>query len=271
MSGNELPDDQFIEPESHDVVQYNEHSDEGSDLATETQSETKKSHVEFSEEQQEIFNKAIGKKTFEMREAERRLESERSERLRIEAELARYRAPVLEVPPMPDPYSDNYEEQVRARDAAIALRAAHNAQQEQIKQAQLAQQHQEAFRKQQELEESVTTYKSNAVKLGIKQDDLMQAAQAVANYGINEDLAMAIIGDEHGALITTYLASNVSDLDRLVRMTPYQAGMYIANEIKPKAVARKPKTSNAPEPVPRVSGNGAPESKSPLLKGVTYR
>lgn len=268
MSGNELPDNEVIELETPEIEQDIETGAESSELATETQTEHKKP-VEFTPEQQEIFNKAIGKKTFEMREAERKLEAERAERMRMEAELAKFKAPVVEVPPMPDPYSDNYEEKVRQRDEAIALRAAYNAQQEQYKQAQAYQQQQEAIRRQQELEESVTAYKANAVKLGVKQEELAQAAQTVANYGINEDLALAIIGDEHGALITTYLANNMTDLDKVVRMSPIQAAMYIANEIKPKAIARKPKISSAPEPAEKITGNGV--NRSSLPKGYSIK
>lgn len=270
MSGNELQDENIIESTNQDVEQDIEHGEVDSDLATEKQ-EVKKPHVEFNQEQQEVFNKAIAKKTFELRETERRLEAERQERERYALELEKYRAPVLDIPPMPDPYEDGYEQKVRARDQAIALKAAHDAQNYQRQQAQQAQEQEANYRRQQELERSVSEYKSNALKFGVKQDELTQAAQTVANYGINEDLAMAIIQDEQGALITTYLADNIEDLDKVVRMTPIQAAMYIASVVKPKAQARKPKVSNAPEPTLAVRGNGAPESKSPLLKGVTYR
>lgn len=270
MSGNELQDENIIESTNQDVEQDIEHGEVDSDLATEKQ-EVKKPHVEFNQEQQEVFNKAIAKKTFELRETERRLEAERQERERYALELEKYRAPVLDIPPMPDPYEDGYEQKVRARDQAIALKAAHDAQNYQRQQAQQAQEQEANYRRQQELERSDSVYKSNALKFGVKQDELTQAAQTVANYGINEDLAMAIIQDEQGALITTYLADNIEDLDKVVRMTPIQAAMYIASVVKPKAQARKPKVSNAPEPTLAVRGNGAPESKSPLLKGVTYR
>lgn len=270
MSGNELQDDNIIESTNQDVEQDIEHGEVDSDLATEKQ-EVKKPHVEFNQEQQEVFNKAIAKKTFELRETERRLEAERHERERYALELEKYRAPVLDIPPMPDPYEDGYEQKVRARDQAIALKAAHDAQNYQRQQAQQAQEQEASYRRQQDLERSVSEYKSNALKFGVKQEELTQAAQTVANYGINEDLAMAIIQDEQGALITTYLADNIEDLDKVVRMTPIQAAMYIASVVKPKAQARKPKVSSAPEPTLAVRGNGAPESKSPLLKGVTYR
>lgn len=270
MSGNELQDENIIESTVQDVEQDIEHSEVGSDLATEKQ-EVKKPHVEFNQEQQEVFNKAIARKTFELRETERRLDAERQERERYALELERLRAPVLDIPPMPDPYEDGYEQKVKYRDQAIALKAAHDAQNYQRQQAQQAQEQEANYRRQQDLEKSVSEYKSNALKFGVKQEELTQAAQTVANYGINEDLAMAIIGDEQGALITTYLADNIEDLDKVVRMTPIQAAMYIASVVKPKAQARKPKVSSAPEPTLAVRGNGAPESKSPLLKGVIYR
>jgi hypothetical protein len=269
MSGNELQDENIIELDSQDDVQDVEHSEESSDLATETQQEVKKPHVEFSQEQQEVFNKAIAKKTFELRETERRLDAERQERERYAQELEKLRAPVAEIPPMPDPYEDGYEQKVRARDQAIALYAAHQSQNYQHQQAQLARQQEAEYRRQEQVAESVNVYKSNAAKLGIKQEELTQAAQTVANYGINEDLAMAIINDDQGALITTYLADNIEDLDKVVRMTPIQAAMYIASVVKPKAQARKQKISSAPEPTTALRGNGA--ERSSLPKGYSIK
>lgn len=270
MSGNELPDENIIELETPEIDSEVDEGVEGSELATETQTEGEESRVEFNQKQQEKIDKLIAKKTWEKRETERQLEAERQEKQRLEAELAKFKAPAIEVPPMPDdPFAEDYQVRLTHWQQAVQLKAAHDARQEQIKQAQALQQQQEANRRQQEIEQNVANYKANATKLGVKQEELVMAAQTVANYGINEDLALAIIGDDHGALITTYLANNIDDLDRVVRMSPIQAAMFIANEIKPKAVARKPKVSSAPDPTPRITGNGA-ERENPLLKGATF-
>jgi hypothetical protein len=269
MSGNELQDENIIELDSQDVGQDVEHGEESSDLATETQQEVKKPHVEFSQEQQEVFNKAIAKKTFELRETERRLEAERQERERYALELEKLRAPVAEIPPMPDPYEEGYEQKVRLRDQALALYAVHQNQIQQNQQAQLAREQEAERRKQEHLVESVNAFRASAAKLGVKQEELTMATQTVANYGINDDLAMAIVNDEHGVLITTYLAQNIEDLDKVVRMTPIQAAMYIASVVKPKAQARKQKISSAPEPTTALRGNGA--ERSSLPKGYSIK
>ena len=157
MSGNELQDENIIESTNQDVEQDIERGEVDSDLATEKQ-EVKKPHVEFNQEQQEVFNKAIAKKTFELRETERRLEAERQERERYALELEKYRAPVLEIPPRPDPYEEDFEQKMRARDQAIALKAAYDSQNLQRQQAQQAQEQEANYRKQQELERSVSEW-----------------------------------------------------------------------------------------------------------------
>ena len=273
MSGLESQDNQeleAVETIQDEVNQEIEQSEDSSGMTTETDKEGKKPDIVFNPDQQKVFDKAMHERTFRLREAERKLEAERQERIRYEQELERLKAPAIEVPPMPDdPFAEDYQVRLTNWQQAVQLKAAHDARQEQIKQAQALQQQQEANRRQQEIEQNVANYKANATKLGVKQEELVMAAQTVANYGINEDLVLAIIGDDHGALITTYLANNIDDLDRVVRMSPIQAAMFIANEIKPKAVARKPKVSSAPEPTPRITGNGA-ERENPLLKGATF-
>lgn len=273
MSGNEPQDefqDEIIETIENVDAQETEHTDDSSGMATETGKDGKKPTVTpFLPDQQAIFDKAMHERTFRLREVERQLEAERQERERVAKELEKLRAPVAEIPPMPDPYEDGYEQKVRARDQAIALRAAHESQNYQQQQAQLARQQEAERRQQEQIAESVTAYKANATKLGIKQEELTQAAQTVANYGINEDLAMAIINDDQGALITTYLAENIDDLDKVVRMTPIRAAMYIASVVKPKAQARKQKISSAPEPTTALRGNGA--ERSSLPKGYSIK
>lgn len=273
MSGNELQDENIIESTNQDVEQDIEHGEVDSDLATEKQ-EVKKPHVEFNQEQQEVFNKAIAKKTFELRETERRLEAERQERERYALELEKYRAPVLDIPPMPDPYEDGYEQKVRARDQAIALKAAHDAQNYQRQQAQQAQEQEAEQRKQNELAKKAEAFAKSAEKFGVKNDELYSAINIIGSYRLGDQFADMLLSDDQGALISTYLANNFDELEAIAelnRTSPYSVGMYIERVIKPKAQARKPKVSNAPEPTLAVRGNGAPESKSPLLKGVTYR
>lgn len=272
MSGNELQDENIIESTVQDVEQDIEHSEVDSDLATEKQ-EVKKPHVEFNQEQQEVFNKAIAKKTFELRETERRLDAERQERERYALELERLRAPVLDIP-MPDPYEDGYEQKVKYRDQAIALKAAHDAQNYQRQQAQQAQEQEAERQKQDELAKKAENFTKNAEKFGVKNDELYNAINVIGSYRLGDQFADMLLSDDQGALISTYLASNFEELETIAelnRTSPYSVGMYIERVVKPKAQARKPKVSSAPEPTLAVRGNGAPESKSPLLKGVIYR
>jgi hypothetical protein len=226
--------------------------------------------VEFSEEQQRVFNETIGKKTAKMREAERAAEQERQRREQLEQELNQLKAPRRpEIPPAPDPYDDDYEQQLAARDEALLKRAQFDAmEQARQQQAQYAQQQaqQEA---EQKLNTTVKTYAERAGKLGIKPEDLQRAGSYVGQVGLDDSVARYILNDEQGPSITVYLASNPLELDAIRQMDPMQAAVHIATTVRDRAASSRPKPSLAPDPVESVSGSGLPEGQRGP-KGATF-
>ena len=272
---SELQPDSGLEIEFDDtevVEQQAETEGPNEDAESATANTDESRAVEFTEEQQRVFNEAIGKKTWKLREAERE-----KERLAKELEEVRKRLPTESrpvVPEIPDPYTltdEQYRHKQAERDKALRDAAAFDARQqalqEQARQLQYAQEQQ----RQREVEEVVQTYTQRATQLGVKSEELQQAAQVVGAFGLgcNDPLTQFILADEHGPLITKYLAKNPLELEQLVSMPVTQAAVRIATSIKQKAAALKPKVNTAPDPVdtPRSTGTGQ-KTRGPI--GATF-
>lgn len=271
MSGTELQDDNIvIEPDSEVDLGQNETEPVG-DLAPPAQ-DTEHKKVEFTAEQQEILDREIGKKTFKLREEQRKREELERKLAAIESQkVQQEQAP--DVPDVPDQWDEHYEQKLRQREEALTKRGEWNA-----RQAYAAKQAQEAEQlrlqaKQQQLASDVEEYKKRAVQNGLSSDELAQAGQAVGAYIYSEDLAQAIVKDERGPLITKYLADHINELEhvsQLSQVSALAAAMYIAENIKPKLSAMKPKTTQAPEPVDVIRGAGAAKKDRYHIDGATF-
>ena len=210
---------------------------------------------------------AIRDAAFKAREAKREAAEIRAKNEELERKLQAYEAPVRpDIPPPPDMYDDGYAQKVAHRDALIAQAARWDAQQSYV-QHQAQQAAQERWQAEQDkLRATVTAYSGTADKLGITAAELQQAGQAVAQFGINDDLAQHILTDDHGPSITVYLSKNPLEMDKISLMSPIKAAAYIEANIKPKAV--KPPPQLAPEPIPSLKGSGVAE-KDAWMEGVT--
>lgn len=220
--------------------------------------------VQFTPEQQAIFDKAIGEKVFKAREEERKRHEAERRIQELQAKLPQDLRP--DIPPPPDAWDDDYEDKISQRDEAIKKAAEYDARKlvEQQYQQQEQQRIQQA--KQQELMTQVQAYSERAKSFGIDEVSLRDAGQRVAQYGISDDVASFILNDEEGPLITDYLAKNPLELERVRSMSPVQAGIYIATTVKPKT-ARTP--TKAPPPADVVDGKSAPaRERGP--KGATF-
>ena len=223
---------------------------------------------------QDAINKVINKKHFEKKEAERKEAAERQRADDLEKQLNEMRqsqAPKT-VPDVPDPYSDTYEDDLAARDRALIAKAQNDAYQAQITQQTNQRQQEEFQQKQEHIRKQAKTYTENAVKQGITEDELRVAGNTVAQYGVSDELTMALLGDKDGASITRYLASNLGEIDTLSTMTGYQAAVYINENVRDKASALKPKTSNTPQPPTEIAGGGIDKDagKYHLIGGATF-
>lgn len=257
-------------PETEGQDEPEETPEPDAESATDSGNSAHEKPVEFTEEQQKVFNDAVGKKVFKLREKEREAEALRKRLEELEARIPQQGRP--SVPEAPDPFalSDvEYRQRLVQRDQAIREAAAWEAQQQallwQRQQAELEQQR----RQQERQQEEVKAYAERANKLGVAAAELQEAGTLVAGYGIDPALVEMILADDHGPLLTKYLAKNQLELERLVQMPVTMAAVRLATDLKAKAVAMKPKVTKAPDPLnqPRNSGI-SPQPKGP--KGATF-
>ena len=241
-------------------------NNQGSDLAPDT-GDNQEQKVEFNEQQQQVLNDLAAKKTHKIREAERKAEDLQRQLEETRAKLPQEERPTI--PDYPDSFDDAFEDKLAERDEALRNAAAFDARQEALKQQQELKQQQAQLEQQQTLQQTVQGYSERAVKLGVSESELQMAGQAVANFGISDDVTHFILGDEQGPLITTYLAKNPNELDSLRGMNPMQAAVHIATNVKTKATAAKG-TSKAPPPADTLGNGGAPQSKDKWLEGGKF-
>lgn len=248
---------------------------EGAELATAGPEEAEKTTDDGNHEDGDSVQRAINKQHRKFREEERK-------RLALEKELAELKAAAskansntvddVDIPPLPDAWDDDYDSKMKERDDAIMRKAqAEYLRQQAEDKAFLAQQEME-LRQQQERSKKIESYAERAKSQGIKEADLIVAANRVADSGVSPDIAEFLLTDKDGPAITAYLADdrNVMELYELASMNPVSAGIKL-NEIRAKASVMKQKASSAPTPPEMVGGRGGlPDSVSPLIKDASF-
>ena len=223
--------------------------------------------VTFSEDQQKIFDDAIAKKVGKMREAERA-----SEKLQLELEEARKEIPKPvrpDVPANPDPYDDNYDAKMEARDNSIREAAAFDA----VTEANVRRQQEEEATRVADLQkaaaEIIDGYADRAKKLNIIPADLQAAANVVGQEGLTDQVVGYILELDQGPAVTMYLSKNPQVLNDLKQMSPNAAVVHIATEIKASAMAEQGKEPPPPAPTETLRGAGIPEGERGP-PGATY-
>jgi hypothetical protein len=265
---SELQESNGITYQEDEVIE-NDAVVQESELATDTE-ETKpepQGSVDGIEiEGPDGFKKAIDKQHKKFREQERRAND-------LEQRLKDFesRQPALEdvvVPPIPDSWDENYEAKIRLRDEAFRKQAQNeygNAQRKE-QQANTERESQRAeYDRAQALQKQFAV---NTEKLGLKEDELMAAQNAVVEYGVTPELANALLEDADGPLMVQYLAANPLDLYDITQASPLKSGLLLA-QVKIKAASLRKKVSSAPDPANSSSGR-AVGKKDRGPKGATY-
>jgi hypothetical protein len=267
MEQEDIVDEAEIELE--DVETEGQETDSDSSPDTE-EAQEKQTKPVFDDRQQEAFDKAIAEKVFKLREKEREAEELKQRLSSLEQQMPKQERP--NVPKEPDPYAlsdQEYQQQLRMRDEAIARQAAFDAQQRFQQQEAERLQQEQAMKQQEALNEKVSTYSQRAVQLGITNEELQAAGNSVAAFGISDDVVNYILEDDLGPAITKYLSQNVTELDTIRSMSPAQAAVRIATHVREKAAALKPKVNAAPDPVNQPAKAGvAPKARGP--KGAMF-
>lgn len=223
----------------------------GSELAT----DSGENHEEIN---QEKINQAINKQHAKYREEERKRKEAETRAQELEEKLKSIEAdkPAPVVPPIPDPYDDEFEAKVKARDDALLAKAKYDAEQALKAEAEQRKQKEAEETKQAEIKKQIEGYNKRTSELGLKTEDVNKAGQVLVDYGINPELAMFILQDEDGPLITKHLAANPVELSEIIAMSPINAAVKINSVIRTKAASLKPKQTNAPDPTVKLRNQG---------------
>lgn len=204
--------------------------------------------VEFTPEQQEVFNEVINKKVAKQREAEREAQEARERLKALEEELrARQQPQRPTVPPKPDnPYDDDYEVQMSRWAESLAAQQAYDRQME-AEERRIAEQQQRAYMEQQQAAQRKNAeYFNRGDKLGISQLELSQASQQINTFNLHHDVVDHLLDDAKGPEIALYLSKNLEDLQAVANMTPTKAAVYLETVVKPKARREPPKVVTPP-------------------------
>ena len=252
-----------------------EKPDNGAELATASESEHSTNTEPVDEVESELAKKQayINTQYGEKKQLERELEAERARVAEFEQKQREIEAAkVGNIPPMPDAFDDDYEEKVKARDEALLAQANFNAQQSLYAQQQEAIKLQQQQAAQAEAMQLQNDFVSKAKAAGASDQEFDNIVNTLNVGGMTPQGANAIMSlGEDGYFVAKHLAANAMEASEFNSLSPIQQGMKLV-ELKQKASALKPKTSNAPEPATNLQGNGVdPEmGKYPLIKGAKF-
>lgn len=253
--------------ETEETTEATETQESGADLAPATGENQPK-----NENDSDGVQKAINKQHAKYREEERKriqIEKEAKE-LREKLEAIEAERGEIIIPAIPDPFDDDFEEKVRAREEAIAKKAAQDAQKNWAVEQQQKQQEAAAQAERERLDEAVANFGKRSIQLGIDPAEMRQAEQTVLDYGVPGEIIDFLLQDSDGPLITQYLAKNPLELDELRSMAPMQAAIKINSGIREAASTLKPQATAAPDPAETLTGRGAGEPESPHIAGATF-
>jgi hypothetical protein len=231
----------------------------GSALATDSEPEHEpKPEVDEAAKAKEATQKVINEKHFQAKQAERERDEARARLAEFEAKQREAEAAQAgEIPPIPDPYDDDFAAKLAARDEAIARKANFDAnqrtwqEQQQLQRQEL--ERQQALKNQQ----TIAEHRARAAALQISDIEISQAENVVLNYGLAPECLQEILRDQNSPVVIKHLAANPHEGVELASMSanPYQAAQYLAT-IKAKAEALKPRQSNTPQPSTDIKGAG---------------
>ena len=207
-------------------------------------------HEEKSNGVQQRINSLTAEKYQAKREAE-----ELKKQLAEAQQKAEAPQPVsVEAPKLPD---DPYDDQAMRQYHASMVEYSSKVAQEQARAVYESQQREsEQQKQQQKQQQQLQAYAQNAQRDGVDLQKLQAAEQVLANNGISAELGGFLLEDPNGAKVALHIADNPALMHELLSMSPMQAAVKIANEVKPQALSTTPTLTQAPQPIEEVRGGG---------------
>lgn len=235
-----------------------EKSEEGD--KDEGEQEEKPKRPEFTPEQQEFVNKINAEtagrylKRLEQAEAEKREALQRLSQLQPQNRDPQRPS----IPDKPDPFDDDYDTKMQAREDALAKAAVYDANKKLLNQLQEQQAAEQQRAEQERITQEVQSYTNRAKRAGISSAELQMAGEIVSPE-LSDGMVQYILQDEKGPQITKYLATSPEDLAKVKELPPMRAAVYLETVVKPKAVQKPVK--QPPKPAESVEGQSYGESR----------
>lgn len=253
--------------EPEEVVQEASAPDQSQEKETEALKEEGESFIN-----QEAVNKRINEITFQKYEEKRKREQLEEELNQLKAKIEKQNTSSddVQIPDLPDVYDDDYEEKIRAREAALKKAAELNARKTFLKEQEQQVLQEKMKRQQDEVMKQVNNMYSSAKKLGISEEELKSADATVSNFIKDPSIARFILAQDDAALIVKYLSSSAQELESLSSMDPLHASVRIATKIASEAKKLKPSSiTQTPDPIEIPKGK-ATLKDDPYLEGAKF-
>lgn len=219
---------------------------------------------------QEAVQKKINSVIFRQKEEERKRQAAEKELEQYRQQMQRLREKEQEIPPAPDPFADDYSQQLAQREEMIRKQAIAQAERDWENKQRQRQAEDDMRRRQAEINENVDRMRKTALKYGISDAEFDEADQRVSMFVKDPALANFLISHEKAPLIVKHLSNSIAELEKISSMDPVTAAGYIASTIVPQAEKLRPQLSNAPKPLDVPDGKGAPQKIDKYLEGFTF-
>jgi hypothetical protein len=238
-------------------------TEETTEVVTE---ETPEGFISLEQHQKDVN---VQHKRFRDEERGRKKQKERADKLQAEIDELRAKDKV-EVPPVPDRYSDTYEDDLKRRDEAIRAKAEQDAESDRLEAERKEKEEAQAAETEAEIKRRAKQFDANTLEHGLDPADTKKAVDQLLEYDLSDNLMDALIDDPDGPLFAQYLAQNPMELEGLMNMSAYALSQHFNGEVRQRAQLLKPKVSTAPPPPETIEGGGAPETKEPWEQGAVY-
>lgn len=255
------PEDETAESEQEETQ-----APEPETAEAETEEAEEEEKVIFTPEQQEVFNREIGKKVAKEKEAQRQIDEYKAQ-LEAYQQKANPQPNRVDVPDYPDKYDDNFEQRLQDYNKAVAHNANMDFQEQLMAHAKQTAETKRQTEAQQKQETVIKSFTENATKLGVNESDLEASLDLAAAFNLDAGLREYILQDPLGPQVVVSLAADPANLETFSQMSPLQAVAHIEGKIKPNL---GPKPQKRPPPPPKhLKGRGAPEGDGGPA-GATY-
>jgi hypothetical protein len=272
---NEELEDEDLEDEEPDDEESDDEESDDEESDDEESDDDEPRRKKAAEVDNESVQRAINKQHRRFREEERKRQDLEEQLRDTQAKLAKFTQTEQEIviPPIPDPWDENYDQLVAQREEAIVKRT-QVAAQRQAEEDRLQREAQSAKVQAEETrQKTLQGYAERAKKAGIKIEDLVVASNVVADARVSQPVAEFLLTDPDGPLITAYLAddANTVELYELAGLNPVSAGMkMIELREKARSLFGKPK-KKAPKPPRVVTGRKkGSASERPLISNAKF-